>query len=192
MALLQASYFDMFVAVWSVPNQDGIQVFTGSVDLVLSTGIVQIVVDRVSTDLTCIHYMGTNKLYYPSPDEDLNLINLRSKLLVLENINQKIMNSYASTYHGSEARAMHRRMFETVSLPEALASCGFRCVGLPWGTDSNPKMEANRVDRDRPRLPVVGCLYKSPNSSYTNRKDVSPILIAGGPTGHDHSNPSYP
>ena len=51
MALLQSSDFDIYVAAWSVPVQDGIQVFTGSVDLVLSTGVTQLVFDRVSTAL---------------------------------------------------------------------------------------------------------------------------------------------
>ena len=83
-------------------------------------------------------------------------------------------------------------MSEIVSLPEALASCGFRCVGLPWDIDSNHKLQDNRVDRDRPRIQVVGYLYKSPNASYTNLKDASPIVIAGGVCGHGFSNPQYP
>ena len=66
-----------------------------------------------------------------------------------------MLNSCVFTYHGSEVRAIHRSMSETVSLTEALASCGFRCVGLPWDVDSNPKMQENRVDRDRPRIQVV-------------------------------------
>ena len=51
MALLQASYVDIFVASWAVPVEEGVQVFTGSVDLILSTGVTQIVFDRVSTTL---------------------------------------------------------------------------------------------------------------------------------------------
>ena len=49
-------------------------------------------------------------------------------------------------------------MSETVSLTEALASCGFRCAGLPWDVDPNPEMQENRVDRDRPRIQVVDYL----------------------------------
>ena len=102
------------------------------------------------------------------------------------------MNSYVCTYHGSEVRAIHRSMSETVSLTEALASCGFRCVGLPWDVDSSPKMQENRVDRHRPRIQVVDYVCEPPNSSYTNIKDASPIVSAGGLTGHDFSNPQYP
>ena len=54
------------------------------------------------------------------------------------------------------------------------------------------KVQDNRVDRDRPRIQVVDCLYKSQNSRYTNLKDASPIVIAGGLTGHGFSNPQYP
>ena len=138
--------------------------------------------------------METNQLYYLSPNEYITIMYLRSTLLILENtyINQTMMNSYVFTYHGSEVRAIHRSMSETVSLTEALASCGFRCVGLPWDVGSNPKMQEHRVDRDRPRIQVVDYLYKSPNSSYTNLKDASPIVIAGGLTGHGFSNPQYP
>ena len=55
------------------------------------------------------------------------------------------------------------------------------CLGILIQT---PKLQDNRVDRDRPRIQVVGYLYKSPNSSYTNLKDSAPIVIAGGLTGH--------
>ena len=79
MALLQSSDFDIYIAAWSVPVQDGIQIFTGSVDLFLPTGVTQLVFGRVSTALKCIHYMETNKLYSLSPNEDIT-ISLRSKL----------------------------------------------------------------------------------------------------------------
>ena len=71
-------------------------IFTGSVDLISSTGIAQQVFDTLNTALTCIHYMETNKLYSPSPNGDITILNLRPKLLILENIymNQKMMNSY--------------------------------------------------------------------------------------------------
>ena len=41
-------------------------------------------------------YMEANNLYSLGPNEDVTVLNLRSKLLILENtyINQKMMNSY--------------------------------------------------------------------------------------------------
>ena len=66
-----------------------------------------------------------------------------------------------------------------VSLSEALASVGFRCIGLPRSTDSNPKMETGRADKDRPRIQVVGYVHKSPTLPHTNLQDSSPIIISG-------------
>ena len=70
-------------------------------------------------------------------------------------------------------------MADMVSLSEALASVGFRCIGLPWGTDANPKMETGRADKDRPRIQVVGYVYKNPTLPHTNLEDASPIVISG-------------
>ena len=50
---------------------------------------------------------------------------------------------------------IHGSMADFVSLSEALASVGFRCIGLPWGTGSNPKMETDRADKNRTRIQVV-------------------------------------
>ena len=109
--------------------------------------------------------MEQQKLYSLSPNEAVTIINLRSKLLVLEEntyTNQKMMNSYNCTYHGAEVRAIHSYMADMVSLSDALASVGFRSIGLPWGTDANTKMETGRADKDRPRIQVVDYGYKSP------------------------------
>ena len=124
--------------------------------------------------------MGANKIYSLSPNEDITIINLRPKLLILENtyVNQKMMNSYVFTYHGSQVQAIHRSMADMVSLPDALASAGFRCIGLPWSTDTNPKMETGRVDKDRPRIQVVDYVYKSPTLPHTNIVDSSLIIIS--------------
>ena len=124
--------------------------------------------------------MEANDLYSLSPNEDVTIINLRTKLLILENtyINQKMMNSYVFTCHGAGVRAIHRSMADTVTLTNALSSVGFRCVGLPWSTDCNPKMETGRDDKDRPRIQVVDYLYKSPNLPHTNLIDSTPIIIS--------------
>ena len=87
------------------------------------------------------------------------------------------MNPYVFTYHGNEVRAMHRSVAGTVSLPEPLSSVGFRCFGLPWSTDVNPKTEANRADKDRPRIQVRDHVHKSPTLPHSNLQDLSPIII---------------
>ena len=96
MALLSASGFTGYSDSYAVPNGSSDVIFSGSVDLILSTGITQQVFDTLSTALDCTHYMEVNKLYSLSPNEDITIINLRSKLLILENnyINQKMMNRY--------------------------------------------------------------------------------------------------
>ena len=181
MALLSASDFTGYSDSFAVPAGSSDVIFSGSVDLILSTGITQQVFDTLSTALKCINYMEANKLYSLSPNEDITIINLRSKLLILENtyINQKMMNSYVFTYHGNQVQAIHRSMADMVSLSEALASVGFRCIGLPWSTDINPKMETDRADKDRPRIQVVDYVYKSPTLPHTTLVDSSPIVISG-------------
>ena len=180
MALLSASDFTGYSDSFAVPAGSSDVIFSGSVDLILSTGITQQVFDTLSTALKCINYMEANKLYSLSPNEDITIINLRSKLLILENtyINQKMMNSYVFTYHGSQVQAIHRSMADMVSLSEALASVGFRCIGLPWSTDINPKLQENRADKDRPRIQVVDYVYKSPTLPHTNLVDSTPIVIS--------------
>ena len=66
-----------------------------------------------------------------------------------------------------------------VSLSEALASVGFRCIGLPWSTAVNAKLETDRADKDRPRIQVIDYVYKSPTLPHTNIVDSSPIVISG-------------
>ena len=70
-------------------------------------------------------------------------------------------------------------MADFVGLSEALASVGFRCIGLPWSTDSNPKMETDRADEDRPRIQVIDYVYKSPTLPHTTLVDSSPIIVSG-------------
>ena len=89
------------------------------------------------------------------------------------------MNSYVFTYHGNQVQAIHRCMADMVSLPEALASVGFRCIGLPWSTAVNAKMENDRADKNRLHIQVVDYVYKSPILLHTNLVDSSPIVISG-------------
>ena len=181
MAPHQASDFTGFSDSYAVPAGSSDVIFISSVDLILPVGIIQQVPDTLPTALKCIHFMESDKLYSLPPKEDVTILNLRSKLLVLGNtyINQKMMDSCVFTYHGNQVQAIHRSMADFVSLSEALASVGFRCIGLPWSTDPNPKMETGRADKDRPRIQVVGYVYKSPTLPHTNLVDSSLIIVPG-------------
>ena len=89
------------------------------------------------------------------------------------------MNSYVCIYHGNEVMAIHRSMADMVSLSDVLSSVGFRCIGLPWNFDLNPKMESDCADKDRPRIQVVDYVYESPTLPHTNLQDALPIVISG-------------
>ena len=54
MALFQASDFTGFSDSYAIPANSSDVIFTGSVDLILPTGITQQVPDTLSTALTCI------------------------------------------------------------------------------------------------------------------------------------------
>ena len=85
MALYQASDFIGFSGSYAVPAGGSDVIFIGSVDLVPPTGIIQQVFDTLSTALKCSHFLE-QRLYSLSPNEDVTIINLRPKLLILENV----------------------------------------------------------------------------------------------------------
>ena len=60
MALCQASDFTGFSDSYAVLAGSSDVTFTGSADLILSTGIIQQVFDTPFTALKCIHFMESN------------------------------------------------------------------------------------------------------------------------------------
>ena len=181
MALFRASDFTGFSDSYAIPANSSDVIFTGSVDLILPTGTIQQLFGTLSIALKCIHFMEQQKLYSLSLNGGVTIIDLRSKLSVLENVynNRKMMNSYVPTYHGNQVQAIHRSMADMVSLSEALAPVGFRCIGLPWVTDTSLKMETDRADKNRPRIQVVDYVYENPTLPHTDLQDSSPIIISG-------------
>ena len=177
MALYQADGFTGFKDSYDVLAGSSDLISTASVDIVLTTGIAQLVFDTLSTSLKCTQYIGTKNIYSLSPDEDITVINLRPKLSILDStyMNQKMMSSYVFTCYGIQVQATHRSVDDFVSLSEALASVGFRCIGLPWSTDVNPKLETDRADKDRPRIQVVDYVLESPTLPHSNLVDSSPV-----------------
>ena len=71
MTLLNSSGFNGYSDSYAVPAGSSDVMFSGSVDIILSTGIIQQVFDTLSTALKCIRYMESNKLYSLSPNETL-------------------------------------------------------------------------------------------------------------------------
>ena len=62
MALYSASDFTGFSDSYAVPAGSSDVIFTGSVNLILPTGIIQQVFDTLSTALKCTHFMKQQKL----------------------------------------------------------------------------------------------------------------------------------
>ena len=63
MALLSASDFTLYSDSYVIPANSSDAIFSGSVDLILPTGIIQQVFDTLSTALKCTHYMEANKFF---------------------------------------------------------------------------------------------------------------------------------
>ena len=107
MALFNASDFTGYSDYFAIPANSSDVIFSGSVDLVLSTGITQQVFDTLATALKCTHYMDSNNLYSLSPNEDATILDKRSKPLVLGNTytNQKMMNSYVLSWKSSSSNS---------------------------------------------------------------------------------------
>ena len=78
MAPYQASDFTGFSDSYAVPAGNSDVMVTGSVDLILSTGVTQHVFGTLSTALKCIRFGKQQKLCSINPNEGATIINLRS------------------------------------------------------------------------------------------------------------------
>ena len=154
MALYQASDFTWFSDSYAVPAGGSDVIFTGSVNLILSTGITQQVFDTLSAALKCIHFMEQQSFIPYRLMKDVTIINLRSKLLMLEML-ILIKKWWSRMFLHIMETKFKQFMSMADMVSEALASVGFKCIGLPWSTDVNPKLETDRADKDRPRIQVV-------------------------------------
>ena len=84
MALYQASDFSGFSDSYAASSDVDQPLFSGSVDLILTTGITQQVFATLSTAPTCTHFVEQQQLYSLSPSEGVTISSLRPKLLMLE------------------------------------------------------------------------------------------------------------
>ena len=98
MALLSASDFTGYSESVAAPAGFNDPIFAGSVDLILSTGITQHLVDSLSSALTCIHYMEAYNLYSLSPNEDVTILNLRGKSFIIGNTYQSGNDEFICVY----------------------------------------------------------------------------------------------
>ena len=78
MALYRASDFSGLSDSYAVSSGSGDVMFSGSADLILSTGITQQVFNTLSTAMKCINLMASNRLDSLSPNEHITIVNIRS------------------------------------------------------------------------------------------------------------------
>ena len=143
-----------------IPNGESTITDTGSINIVLSTGVNQPVFDSLSTALKCLNFMNSRSQYFIMAGDDITIINCQTKLLIFENtfINQKCITSYDFTYHGKTIRGIHRNLSNLFNLTDAMISVGFKVSStIPWNT--NGDLETNVPDNERCRIKVVDWFY---------------------------------
>ena len=151
---------DFASSVIDVPvGQSGNVTDNGNISIIKSDGVNQIVFNSLSTALNCLNFMNSRGQYYMAAGDDLTILNLQTKLLIVENtfINQKLMNSYVLTYHGNSVKAIHRNLSNLFNLRDALTSVGFKIEASQFNT--NADLQSNLADTDRPRIQVIDWYY---------------------------------
>ena len=150
---------DFASSVIDVPVGQTTVTDNGNISIIKSDGVNQIVFNSLSTALKCLNFMNSRGQYYMAAGDDLTILNLQTKLLIVENtfINQKLMNSYVLTYHGSSVKAIHRNLSNLFNLKDALISVGFKIEASQFNT--NLDLQANLADEDRPRIQICDFFY---------------------------------
>ena len=148
----------------------------GNISLIKSDGVNQTVFNSLSTALKCLNFMNSRGQYYMAAGDDLTILNLQTKLLVVENtfINQKLMNSYVLTYHGNSVKAIHRNLSNLFNFTDALKSVGFKVESTNFNT--NADLQTNLADEDRPRVAIVDWYYFV-TANITKLTDTTQIVL---------------
>ena len=128
------------------------------VSIILSDGSNKMVFDSVTTAMQCLTYMNGRNMYYMAANDDITIVNIQTKLLILENtyINQKMMNSFVFSYHGKSVVGVHRNLSILSGLSDCLSSVGFKSIMV---FNTNADLETSRADAERPRIKVVDFFY---------------------------------
>ena len=159
-----------------VPVGETIIVDNGNINIIKSDGVNQIVFNSLSTALKCLSFMNSRGQYYMAAGDDITILNLQTKLLIVENtfINQKLMNSYVVTYHGNTVKAIHRNLANLYNLKDALISVGFKIESTNFNT--NADLQTNLADEYRCRIQIVDWYYFVSTSS-TKLTDATQIVF---------------
>ena len=110
----------------------------GVVSLTKSDGVTQTVFSSLTVALKALNFMNSRSQYYMMAGDDITIVNLQTKLLIVENtfVNQKLLNSYVFSYHGKGVRGVHRNMSTMFNLTDSLMSVGFKVNSSTiWNTN---------------------------------------------------------
>ena len=159
-----------------IPNGESTITDTGSINIILSTGVNQPVFNSLSTALKCLNFMNSRNQYFIMAGDDITVTNCQTKLLIFENtfINQKCITSCDFTYHGKTIQVIHCKLSNLFNLTDALISVGFKVTSTAsWNTNSD--LETHLADSDRPRIKVVDWFYFTTQGSLLS--DVHQITF---------------
>ncbi len=180
--LLTASDFSAYSV--ETPTQAGTKGTGGAVSLVLSDGTTLNVFDAHDTALKCLHYMNVSKLYSYSPSEDITILNLETKLLILENtfMNQKLMNLFTAIYTSGMVHWVTRSLASQMETKEAYQAVGYKLVNATM--NNNYDWETNITDNaKRPHIHLVDWHYVSSPATSTDGS----IMADGTPIVYDRT-----
>lgn len=159
------------------PSGAGSLIDTGNVSIIKSDGTTQIVFDTLTTGLKCLNFMNANNMYYiTSSDNDISILNLNVKLLIIENTfqNQKLINSFCINYAGKNTMCIHRNLSSMMSLFDALIATGYKSpTTTPY--NSNSDLETSRTADERVFIKICDYYYFSTNGSLLN--DTTQIIF---------------
>ena len=149
-----------------------------SVQLTLVDGTVINVFDSLETALKCISTMRAKKQWFLQASEDVVVVSVGTKLLIMEAtlINQKMLQAFAPLYQLGQVLLQHRYVSQLATLTTALQQSGYcHKASLPF---------ANNYDlRNAPNPPAVQVVdwfytaFPADSSQGSLLADSSPIVF---------------
>ena len=143
-----------------IANGESTLTDTGSINIVLSTGVNQPVFHSLSTAFKCSYLMTSRHQYLIMAGDDVTIINCQTQILIFENacIKQTCIRSYDVSYHGKTVKAIQKNLNTLLNLTDARITVGFKVSSsVSWNTSGG--LETNFADSDRPRVKLVDWFY---------------------------------
>ena len=151
---------------------------THSVQLTLQDGTVINVFDSVETGLKCLSTMRAKGQWFLQASEDVVVVSVGVKLLVLEATlcNQKLLQAFAPLYQLGNVRFQHRNVSQLTNLTTALQQSGYcHKASLPFANNYDLKTASNP-----PAIQLVDYFYTAfpaDSTQGTLLEDSTPITF---------------